>query len=350
MLEDIRRTVDSSGRKLFQTAAPPVKLWLLLDVMKRDPGDPIVEKTREECATYPPRVRLLNSLRDDGTWPIPRQRKLEEERGPGPPVGWTYITMLRNLHALGEFHAVGADERIELALDRLQSWQADDGHIPGPWGTTYPVPHYNGYALRDLLQFEREDDPRTQKLVDWLLKMQRHDGGWNIPYIQDVRYLPQYRGMSMNEFKRVVEAGETPAYDPGDYDDVPSCIWCTMMVVRGLSWSRDRMLFAEATRRGAEFFLNNFFKPNFHSSFLKSEKNWTTLKYPTYLGSGLCALDILTVMGYRRDDPRMEKPIRWLLRARSNDGFWYRSERPRPYEDQWITEIALSVLARYAEG
>ena len=348
-MDEIRRVVEVSGRKLFQTSSPPVKLWLLLDVMKKDPDDPIVTKTREECSRYPPRVRLLNSLRDDGTWPISKQRRLEEERGPGPPIGWTYTTMLRNLHALGEFHAVGADERTDLVLDRLYGWQTDEGYIPGPWSDAYPLPHYNGYALRNLLQFGREEDPRTQRLIRWILSMQRHDGGWNIPYLQDVRYLPEYRGMSMTEFKEVVERGEVPDHDPKGFGDVPSCIWCTMMVVRGLAWSSKRMISASATRRGAEFFLENFFKPNFHSSFLKSEKNWTTLKYPTYLGSGLCALDILTVMGYRRNDPRMEKPITWLLRARSKDGLWYRSDRPRPFEDQWITEIALSVLARYAE-
>ena len=44
----------------------------------------------------------------------------------------------------------------------------------------------------------------------------------------------------------------------------------------------------------------------------------------------------------------MDKPIRWLLGARSKDGFWSQSDRPHPEKDLWITEVALSVLARYS--
>ena len=106
----------------------------------------------------------------------------------------------------------------------------------------------------------------------------------------------------------------------------------------------------KATWKGAEFFLDRFFQRNYHSVFYKSEANWTMLKYPTYFGSGLCALDILTYMGFGPDDPRMDKPIRWLLGARSKDGFWHRFERPQPVTDQWITVIALSALSRYARA
>jgi hypothetical protein len=46
----------------------------------------------------------------------------------------------------------------------------------------------------------------------------------------------------------------------------------------------------------------------------------------------------------------MERPINWLAGSRSADGFWNQSERPHPEKDQWITEIALSILNRYSES
>ena len=119
------------------------------------------------------------------------------------------------------------------------------------------------------------------------------------------------------------------------------------MVVRAFTWD-PKLLRSKEARQGADFFLDRFFKRNHHSSFLQSEKNWTTLKYPTSFGSGLLALDILTSMDYGPDDERMERPIRWLLNARSKDGFWYRSERPEPEKNQWITEVAITILDRYA--
>jgi hypothetical protein len=103
-------------------------------------------------------------------------------------------------------------------------------------------------------------------------------------------------------------------------------------------------------KRGADFFLDRFFKPNFHSVFYRSASNWTKMKFPTYFGSGLCALDILTWLGFGANDPRMDRPIRWVLSLRTNEGFWGQSERPHAEKDQWITEIALSILNRYGES
>jgi hypothetical protein len=345
---EIRRAVDQSTAKLFQTSTPPIKLWLLKDVMKRDDSDPLVQRTVEECSSYPPKLRLLNSLGEDGTWPISKQRKMQEDRGPGPPIGWTYVTMLRNLHLLGDLHTKAGEGNIGIALTRLLSWQSEEGYIPGPWTEAYPMPNYNRYALRNLTQFGQEDNPGTKRLAKWLLSIQRHDGGWSIPYIQDVRYRPEYRHLRMNRFEELVEAGDVPAYNPDEYAHVPSCIWSTMMVIRGLVWSRT-LRKAKETMAGADFVLDHFFKRNYHASMLQSEKNWTRLKDPTYRGSGLCALDILTAMGYGPDDERMEKPIDWLMRARSKDGFWYRSDRPHPDADLWITLTAVCILSRYAE-
>ena len=56
----------------------------------------------------------------------------------------------------------------------------------------------------------------------------------------------------------------------------------------------------------------------------------------------------LAALGFGPGDERMDKPIRWLLGARSKDGFWSRSDRPHPGTDMWITEVALSSLIRYS--
>ncbi|MDH3364508.1 MAG: terpene cyclase/mutase family protein [Thermoplasmata archaeon] len=349
MKAEIRSVTESSTRKLFQVADPAVRLWIITDLMNGDEDDPLYRQTVEECRNHPVRRRLLESLREDGTWPISPHRRKAEERGPGPPVGWTYITILRNLHNLGDLQAGIDKQLVKTALERILGWQREEGYIPGPLTDAFPMPHYNGYALRNIIQFGEEEDPRSQKLIRWLLSMQRDDGGWNIPYIQDVRYLPQYKHMRSNDFWKIAESKERPPYDPKEYQHIPSCLWSTMMVVRGLAWS-PRMRHTRECRRGAEFFLDGFFKRNYHKSFYGSERNWTVLRHPAYFGNGLCALDILTVMGYGSEDERMEKPIRWLLDARSKDGFWYKSDRPAPGNYQWITVTALCALSRFAKS
>ena len=348
MLNEIRTVAEESNRRLYQMAVPPVKYWLLFDVMAKKFTDPLVQKAREECASYPPRIRMLNALREDGTWPLPRQKAMEEERGPGPPIGWTFITSLRNLYSLGDWNARITDGNVRAAIEKIFSWQHEDGYIRGPISEAFPATHYCAFSLRNLMQFEMAGDSRTHKLVKWLLSTQRSDGGWNIPYIQDMRYRSKYASMKMASFIKAIEKGEVPSYDPGDYEDIPSCQWTTAMVIRAFYWDPPSVARREI-RRGADFVLDRFFQRNYHPSYYQSADNWTKLKYPTYLGSGLSVLEVLTCMGYGPEDERLEKPIKWLLSARSKDGLWHRADRPNPEKDQWISETAINVLSKYAK-
>lgn len=348
-LDEIERVIEGSCGKLLGIAIPPVRYFLHTDLGAKREDDPLVIKTLEECAVYKPRQRLLATLRQDGTWPIPRERRLAEEAGPGPPIGWTYITLLRNLFMLHEYRATRSEGHISASLERILSWQAEDGHIPGPWTEIFPLPHYNGSALRVLISFGLEKDPRVQRLIRWLLKMQRPDGGWSSPYLDDVHYLPEYKNLRIAEFTDKVRRGEIEYGDPSRYAHIRSCTWGTLLVLRGLLQSYELARRPEV-RRGASLVLDRFFTKNPIATFQGQESYWTNLKYPTYMGSGLLALDLLTWMGFGSDDKRLEKPIAWLLSARGKDGLWSQTERPHPEKDQWISEIALSILNRYAQS
>ena len=349
LVDEIERVVEESSRKLLQISRPPVRFYLLTDVMARPLDDPLVRKSLEECAKFPPRLRLLDKLRPDGTWAISRERKLAEDAGPGPPIGWTYIMMLRNLYVLREYQTTIDEGNVRSSLERILSWQTKDGYIPGPHTDAYPLPHYNGFALRLLLGYGMEGEARVERLIRWIFSTQRKDGGWLIPYIQDMRYLPQYRSIKMSEFTEMVRRGKVGPYNPADYQGFPSCVWTTVMVLRAIGASF-RLAGKPEAKKAVGFVLDRFFKKNYHSTFYRGEENWTKLKYPTYLGSGLLALDVSTWLGFGAKDKRLEKPISWLLSMRQSDGSWSQSDRPHPEKDQWITEIALSILNRYAQS
>ncbi len=349
LYEEIQNILEQSSRKLLQISRPNVRYYLLAGLKGLPLNDPQVMLAERELKGMPQRARLLNSIRPDGTWPISKQRRMEEAAGPGPPIGWTYITMLRNLYNLREYQVTVKEGMVRLVLERILSWQTPEGYIPGPQTDLFPYPHYNGFALRGLLGFEMQEDPRVKKLLVWLLKTQRRDGGWLIPYLQDVKYLPQYRFMKLPAFLETIRAGGIPPYDPDQHVDVPSCIWTTMMVLRGFTVNFDTAEL-KTTRVAADFILDHFFKRNYHATFYRSEANWMKLKHPTYLGSGLLALDILTWLGYGADDERMDRPIRWLISKRDQDMMWSQSERPHAEKDQWITAISLSILSRYAKS
>lgn len=346
---EIDYTVENSSRKLLQNAVPPVRYWLLRQVIGKTERDTEVKGALEECATYRPKLKLLEKLRPDGTWPIPRNKKLAEDMGPGPPIGWTYRTMLWNLFTLSEYKTSRKERNVQAALDKLLSWQDDDGYIPGPWTDVFPLPYFNGYALYIMVRFGLEHDKRVQKLTEWLLSMQRHDGGWNLPFVMDVHYLPEYKAMRMREFVELVRGRGWKSFDLKSLTQFPSCPYVTMLTVWGLMQQKE-LAKSTAVRRGADFVLDRFFKKNPHPSYYMTEDHWTKLRYPYRFGSGLMALDILTELGYHKEDPRMDRPIRWLMSMRASDGLWSQSNRPHPERDQWISLIALRTLKRYGSG
>ena len=346
--KDIEKAVDETSAKLNQMAVPPVRRWILEYVLWKDATDPALQRVVEECKTYRPMLKLLETQKPDGTWPIPTTRRAEEDAGPGPPYGWTHTTMVRNLYMLFEYWATRDMGHIGDSLELLLSWQDDDGFIKGPEMDGRPRPYNCGLTLGVLLKFGMKGDMRVEKLIQWLLSMQRHDGGWNVPYSQDMRYSSEFKYMRREEFMRLVAEGKVPEYDPANYSDIPSCIWTTLGVLRGIS-IYGSLNGEKRIKKAAEFVLDRFFMRNYHPSFYQSGANWTMLKFPTYYGSGLTALDTLVHMGFGPNDERMDKPIRWLLNARSKDGLWHRSERPHPIDDQWISLVCLEILGHYQD-
>lgn len=349
LADEIERIINESGRKLLQSASPSVKFWLYTHVFSKDREDAVVQRTLVECEKYPPRRRLLESIREDGTWPTPRTERDDKNHMPPRSADPELVTVYRNLVRLLHFVTTPEDEGVDRALERLLRGQSKDGCLEGPMMHGFPQPHYNGYALYILFGFYREHDPRALKASDWLMTLQRRDGGWNMPYLQDLRYLPEYQQLTMDEFVRLMKSDDRPDYDPRSVASMPSCHWTTMTVLWGLannpSNRKDRRV-----QKGADFLLSRFFKKNPHSNYYERAGNWTTLRYPNNKCGGLAALEVLTVLGKGPNDTRMERPIEWLLSERYRDGFWTESNRPHMERDQWLTLGALEVLRDYSRN
>lgn len=348
LVDEIDRMVDESASRLLQSSSPSMRYWVLKDILRKGREDLMLQRALQDCERYPPRLRILESANRDGTWPAPRSKDRGDHAHVSADRYLVHMTMLKNLLKLLHFVTAPGDPRVERSLERLLSWQTAQGYIRGPVANGLPQPHYNGYALYVLVGLFADEDPRLTHLARWLMSNQRRDGGWNMPYIQDVRYLAEYRDLKMDEFIGLMQTEERDRHDPAELQDVPSCHWTTMMVLWGLNempWTRK----SKCVERGTDFLLGRFFRRNPHSNFYESDRNWTSLKYPHNKCSGLAVLDVLTKAGRGPDDPRMEKPIRWLMSARYRDGLWTDSDRPHTETGQWITLLALWVLSQYAE-
>ncbi|MEW5747720.1 MAG: prenyltransferase/squalene oxidase repeat-containing protein [Candidatus Thermoplasmatota archaeon] len=348
LVDEINRMVDESANRLLQSSSPSMRYWVLKDILGKDREDLSVQRALEDCERYPPRLRLLQGIGPDGTWATPRGTGRGVHSRIRDEAYMTHMAVLGNLLKLLHFVTPPGDPRVDASLEWLLGRQAPEGYIRGPVSHGLPQPHHNGFALYVLVGLSAEEHRRLNRVAEWLISSQRRDGGWNMPYLQDVRYLPEYKGLGMDEFVALMKTDEKGRHGPAELQDVPSCHWTTVMVLWGLNemvWTRR----SKCVERGTDFLLGRFFQRNPHPNFYESERNWTAAKYPHNKCSGLAALDVLTKAGRGPDDPRMEKPIRWLMSARYRDGLWSDSDRPHTETGQWITLIALWVLSQYAK-
>lgn len=338
--------IEQSSRRLLQVSVPPVRYWLLRDVMGRDASDIMMQRTVDECERFPARLKLLKAIREDGTWPILKHQREREESMGGAPMGFTYPTMVANLYKLLQMRTDASEGRVGTSLEKILGWQMEEGYILGGWTRLFPLPYSNAFTAHDLLRFGMGDDPRVRKLVSWLMSMQRADGGWNIPYYEDVKYLPRYRRVPPDEFMVVLEREGVDKHDPKELQRFPSCIWSTVQVLWGLVES-DGPASSSAMKRGGQFILDRFLQKNPHPSFYPTVNHWYVFGYPPNSSGGLPALQVLTRLGFGADNPHMDKCIRWLVEQRGEDYFWHRTQGSHPTSDQWITLMALQVLSRY---
>jgi len=205
----------------------------------------------------------------------------KEESWTRPPTGGLRYHA-RNLNDLADFLST-REEGISRSPWRRSSVADGGGVHPWPLGVPFALPQFNGYAPQNAHQVPgRRRTARAGAPMRWLFStrdLTEVEG----PYLEDVKVQPKYR-MLPRLFLDLVRDGKLPPYDPREYDHIPSCIWTTMMVVRGFQPECGHVEKGEV-RRGRSFFLDRFFKRNYHS--MSSSRRATGPSYGTPPSSAL---------------------------------------------------------------
>ncbi|MFC1575073.1 hypothetical protein ACFL5A_00300 [Gemmatimonadota bacterium] len=309
-----------------QTSETDVLKWLLA-------GDPSVRwqtqrhlqgagpktwrRERERVAVHGWGARILEEQASDGTW-----------GGGLYSPKWTSTTysliLLRRL-GLEPLHpaAVRGCEAL------VESGDSDDGGVDLSRGLNRSETCITGFVL-GLITYFRLPSPRIEEIVDYLLREQMLDGGWNCL---------RYRGATHSSFHT------------------------TINVLEGLriyaEAGGERTEEAEAAEeRAREFFLRH--------ALYRSHRTGEVVKavFSRFSFPPRWHHDVLRTLDYFRDsgapcDSRLEDPIGLLRRKRREDGRWPLQNRHpgRTYFEmekagepsRWNTLRALRVLKWWAE-
>jgi squalene-hopene cyclase-like protein len=302
---------------LVDEADPSVRYRSLRELLDRPPDDPEVVRARKQIGRQGWAARILLEQMPDGHWDTPGTSPHELYRPKYIATNWRLL-LLADLGVRGDLPRV--KRAVELFLRR---YSGNANHLGGPGSEVC----FTGNAVRMLCQFGQANSPRVRDAVDWLVRHQKHDGGWHC--------FPSRHGTLDG--------------------------WEALSAFAALPKPLRSAAVERSIERGAEFYLARGLLREGRSPYAP----WLRLHFPVhYYYDLLVGLDTLTRLGYG-DDPRMRPAISRLLAKRNRDGTWnldalhpdsedpsYRPNTPvyplavelpgRP--SQWITLTALTVL------
>jgi len=218
-----------------------------------------------------------------------------------------------------------------------------------------------GNVVAALLRLGYGEDPRLWRAVDWLVSIQKTDGGWLCPYwkahVQDTHSCFYGTICVLEAFAEIPD--EKALQQAGLPCPASGGVGAASAGYTFLHQDKRPPAVQEAAARGAEFLLMHHLYRADHHDFQVINPNWLKLAFPWFYGySILRGLWVLTKLGYH--DERMEDALAVLQEKQTPEGKWVLESTPygrmqanlekKGQPSKWITLKALWVLEGYGQA
>lgn len=273
-VSDMDATTEAAVDWLLGSEEPAVRVLTRRNVLGRPPADDDTDRVLAGGWV----TALLSSQQPDGGFGVHWYRKWTGAH-------WRLRALVELAVPAGEPRAVAAAETV------LQSLASPRRRISVVDGLARACASVEGAALAVAARLGMADDPRAQRLAEWLVEWQWPDGGWNCDRDATGRRSSFHESLStawgLHEYGQAT--GEPAA--------------------------------SEAARRAAELFLEHrVFRAMRTGDVI--DRRWLRLRYPSYWHYELLpALLLLARMGLTHD-PRAADALDELERKRLPDGRW----------------------------
>lgn len=243
--------------------------------------------------------KIINKQQINGSWKYPSGNTLIRSE-----ENYDQIETYRNLSYLVEMYGLNRNhEAIKKTAEYLFGFQTKEGDIRGIYGNQY-TPNYSAAIVELLIKAGYDDDPRTEKLFEWLLKIRQDDGGWTIPF----------RTIKVN----INEAMNNPLIEP-DRSKRSSHL-ATGIVLRCFAAHPKYRKLTEAKIAG-ELLASRFFSKDVYID-RSTPDFWYRFSYPFWFTDLLSALDSLSFIGLSTKNPNIKKALDWFISQQQDNGIW----------------------------
>jgi hypothetical protein len=283
--------------------------------LDRSENDLELVQSQNSIASWGPVAEYLREQNSEGYWGFPED------------VYWPkWTASVWALILLAEMGVPGDNPRVRVGCEYfLKTIGGQDKSWPPPkyaeddlrsWRLCWE-PCVTGNMARTLCEFGYERDPRVQEMLEWLIRYQRDDGGWNCE-------LEEYRKgepIHHSSFMSTIEP-----------------LWAFSSLDPEL-WPKGGR---EAVDRGVEFLLlHRLFKSDKTGRVIREE--WTQLHFPMfYFYDILHGLRIISALGYGNDE-RADDALKLLQSKRMSNAAW-------PMEATYLRALRRNFIKDPAKG
>ena len=285
---------------LLEPDHPPVRYFVLTDLLDRPADDPEVMAAKVAINSSFPVKNILDAMYPQGYWV-----------NPGPGYSPKYRSTVWSVIFLDQLGADGNDPRVRTACEYvLEHTQAPNGGFGcrGGFKATRPpnslVLHcLNGNLLRAMLDFGPGDDERVQRAIEW-----------------------QARSITGDKFSDYYKSGTTGPGFACAVNYAQPCAWGAIKALRALAripTEQRTPQVKKAIKVGVEFLLSRDpAQADYPTGDGRISANWFKLGFPSgYMADVLQNLEVLVELGHRRDK-RLRPAIEWLLTQQNARGRW----------------------------
>jgi hypothetical protein len=297
---------------LLEEDNPSVRYWALRWLLDKSEEDEEVQLAAEAVAQSESIIKLLKRQRPEGYWG-------SDPRPHHGTRGYMYLFLWLGYKGNG-------------AIRRAMDYRLDGCvHEDGAYGVEFKervvlLPCHASDVLRQMFWFGFEEDPRTAKILRWLMSVQNEDGGF--PCVS----------------KKIND----------------SCFWATAGVLRAIralprEWLTPQI--EESRASAIDLFLNSGLYQH-RRGLGKPSPRWLEFGFPLMWDSDVLELLDLLAPHVAQDDERIQEGLKLVVEKQDSQGRWPCEKHPKggkwmwkfiPFEEmgqpsKWVTLYALKVL------
>lgn len=267
--------------------------------------------------------QILRKQQPGGSWKYPGKT----------PWHTTDYSQLETYRQLGFLvHMFGfnkAHSAIAKTAEYFFSKQSDKGDFRGIYATQYS-PNHTAAIAELLILAGYDDDPRIQRVFDWLLTVRQNDGGWVLPL--------RTQGHNLEV---ILQPG---TIEPDKSKPFSHLI--TDIVLRAFAAHPEYCKSKDAENAG-RLLATRFFNKDAYPDLGKADA-WETFTYPYWNTSLISSLDILAQLGFRSSDENAQQAVDWLLGKQRPDGLFDLRKNHDRYHDQdiWLTLAICRIIKK----